>query len=425
LYSQFPVGHGKDIAMTRTGMMILAWLAAAAVVAPSRAAEPDSKKSDAWNLGTPIVTYWAGPAMTEATARQMAEGGFNLVWCQESELDTAHRHGLRAMLQAGVIAPASLDQPAQRGELDALIARVRTHPALYAYFITDEPNASTFASWGRLVAYLRERDPAHLAYINLFPTYATNEQLGNKGDLVTAYREHLRQYVDVVKPALISYDHYQFAVGRDNDQYFLNLSLIQRAAQDAGLPFLNIVQACTWTPSMRIPSPAELRYLVHTTAAYGAQGVSYYVYCHPGHSGGIALPDGTPTPLFQELKSANREFAALAKELQSLRLRGAYHTSMKEPGCTPPPAEAVFRIEAGKPSPHPRGFLLTCFGRQTEPTHACVVNLDYTTNATATLIGPANLESFDATKGTWSPANGRRLELRFRPGEGRLVRLRP
>ena len=405
--------------------MLLLLLAAVAVVAPTRAAESGLKQADTWTLGTPIVTYWAGPAMTEATAKQMAEGGFNLVWCQESELDTAHRHGLRAMLQAGVIAPASLDNPTQREQLDALIARVRTHPALYAYFITDEPNASTFASWGRLVAYLSERDPAHLAYINLFPTYATNEQLGNKGDLVTAYREHLRQYVDVVKPALISYDHYQFAVSRDNDQYFLNLSLIQRAAQEARLPFLNIVQACTWTPSMRIPNPDELRYLVHTTAAYGAQGISYYVYCHPGHSGGIALPDGTPTPLFQELKSANREFVALAKELQSFRLLGAYHTSMKEPGCTPPPVEAAFRIEAAKSSPHPRGFLLTCFGVSAQPTRACVVNLDYTTNATATLIGPKNLETFDPTKGTWSPANGRLVELRLRPGEGKLLRLQP
>jgi hypothetical protein len=405
--------------------MILPLLAAVAVVAPSRAAESGLKKPDAWTLGTPIVTYWAGPAMTDATAKQMAEGGFNLVWCQENELDTAHRHGLRAMLQAGVIAPASLDTPTQREQLDALIARVRTHPALYAYFITDEPNASTFASWGRLIAYLRERDPAHLVYINLFPTYATNEQLGNKGDLVTAYREHLRQYVDVVKPALISYDHYQFAVKRDNDQYFLNLSLIQRAAQEAGLPFLNIVQACTWTPSMRIPNPDELRYLVHTTTAYGAQGISYYVYCHPGHSGGIALPDGTPTPLFQELKSANREFVALAKELQPLPLLGAYHTSMKEPGCSPLPADAAFRLDAVKSTAHARGFLLTCFGRQTRPTHACVVNLDYTTNATATVIAPEKLETFEATSSTWSPAKGRLAELRLRPGEGKLVRLQP
>ena len=139
-----------------------------------------------WHVGKPIITYWAGPPMTDATAQQMAEGGWNLVWCAEKELDVAQRHGLRAQLIHGLLTPASLDNPAQREKLDALIARVRTHPALYNYFVTDEPGAANFAALGRLVAYLRERDPAHLTYINLFPTYASNEQLGTQGDTVTA-----------------------------------------------------------------------------------------------------------------------------------------------------------------------------------------------------------------------------------------------
>jgi hypothetical protein len=51
-----------------------------------------------------------------------------------------------------------------------------------AYFITDEPGAGAFPGLGKLVAYLRERDPAHLAYINLFPTYANEQQLGVSAD---------------------------------------------------------------------------------------------------------------------------------------------------------------------------------------------------------------------------------------------------
>ena len=222
----------------------------------------------------------------------MAEGGFNLVWCgSEKELDVAHRHGLRGQLTDGLLTPAALDDPERREQLDALIARVSKHPALYAYHLIDEPNASQFPALGRLVAYLRDRDPLHLAYINLFPTYATNEQLGTKGDVVTAYREYLGLYVEQVKPSLISYDHYQFRLKGDGDQYFLNLAMIRRAAQEAGVPFLNIVQACTWAPdAMRIPNPNELRYLVYSTLAYGAQGISYYVYAHPNHYGSLVEP---------------------------------------------------------------------------------------------------------------------------------------
>src|SRR5882757_2608805 len=91
-----------------------------------------------WQVGTPIVTYWAGPAMTDKTALQMTEGGWNLVWCGVNELDVASRHGLRAQLQDGLLAPASLENPSQKEQLDALIERGRRHPALYSYFITDE-----------------------------------------------------------------------------------------------------------------------------------------------------------------------------------------------------------------------------------------------------------------------------------------------
>lgn len=378
-----------------------------------------------WKIGKPIVTYWAGPAMTEATARQMVEGGFNLVWCTEKELDVAQRHGLRALLHDGLISPASLDAAEQREKLEALINRVRSHPAMYAYFITDEPSAAAFPSLGKLTAFLRERDPAHLAYINLFPTYANNEQLGTKGDVVTAYAEHLNRFVAEVKPALLSYDHYQFRAQGDGDQYFLNLAMIRRAAQQAKVPFLNIVQACTWTPSMRVPTPDEVRYLVYTTAAYGAQGISYYVYCHPGHTGGIALPDGTPTPLYHALKTLNRQFAAIAGQLQNLDSIGVYHTNFKEQGCEPLPENSAFGIESkAGGSDGDRGFLLGLFGRGNKPSHVVVVNLDYRSKKRATLVGPADMERFDADAERWTPANGRRAELALEPGGGALFRVK-
>ncbi len=413
----------KKILKLLGGLLLLVMQQAArpAVAAEVAAAAP-------WKVNTPIVTYWAGPAMTEAVARQMAEGGWNLVWCGEKDLDVAHRHGLRAQLQDGLLTPGSLDNPAQREKLDALIARVRSHPALYSYFITDEPSAAAFPALGKLVAYLRERDPGRLAYINLFPTYASNEQLGTKGDKVAAYQDHLKQYLQIVKPSLVSYDHYQFAKGGDNPDYFLNLAMVRRAAQEAGVPFLNIVQACTWTPSMRAPGPEEVRYLVYTTLAYGGQGISYYVYCHPGHTGGIALPDGTPTPLYHALKSVNREFVAIAKELQPLRSLAVYHAGMSPPGAERLPQDAPFRFDppvaplAFRPPERVRGLLLGYFGKDDKPTHVVAVNLDYQAEAAVTLIGPGNLEAFDTKSGAWSGAGGARLEIRLPPGGGKLVR---
>jgi hypothetical protein len=378
-----------------------------------------------WQVGTPIATYWAGPSLTDAVAQQMAEGGFNLVWCgSEKELDVAYRHGLRGQLTDGLLTPASLDDPKRREQLDALIARVGKHPALYSYHLIDEPSTSQFSALGKLVAYLRQRDPAHLAYINLFPTYATNQQLGTKGDVVTAYQEYLLHYVEQVKPALVSYDHYQFKLKGDGDQYFLNLAMIRRAAQEAGVPFLNIVQACTWAPdTMRIPKADELRYLVYSTLAYGAQGISYYVYAHPNHHGSLVSLDGTPGPLYHAVKFYNREFVAMARELQPLRSLGVYHTSMREPGCEPPAADVPFRLDSAPSPASPRGFLLGLFGATEKPTHVVVANLDYTAEVKAALAGPGDLDLFDATTAQWTPTKRTSLELTLLPGGGKLVRI--
>ncbi|NLC58498.1 MAG: hypothetical protein GX774_16830 [Armatimonadetes bacterium] len=412
------------------GILPAATLAAGLV--PTTAAAPQD-----WQIGAPIVTYWAGPELTDAVARQMAEGGWNLVWCSEKTLDVAQRHGLRALLQDGLLSVATLRDPEKKAQLDALIARVKDHPALYAYFLGDEPNASAFPALGNLVAYLRARDPAHLAYLNLFPTYASNEQLGNQGDVVTAYQAHLRQYVGIVQPALISYDHYHFTSNGDGDQYFLNLGLIRQAALAAGVPFLNIVQACSWTPSMRVPNGDELRWLTYTSLAYGAQGISHYVYCWPGHTGMIANPDGTPTERYHAAKVHNRDFAAIAAQLQPLRSLGAYHLGNIPEGAQALPADFPFTLDPPVPTvayepPKPiQGFCLGTFGpagragQPGKPTHVVVVNLDYRQGTTTTLVGPGPLDVFDPTTGEWTRASGRRAELRLPPGGGALVRLRP
>lgn len=380
-----------------------------------------------WTLGKPIVTYWAGPPLTDAVAQQLAEGGWNVVWASEEDLDVAARHGLRAQLQHPLLHPESLDDPQRRDRLDALVDRVKNHPALYSYFLRDEPNAKDFPGLGKLVAYLRERDPAHLAYINLFPTYANNAQLGTEGDVVTAYREHLRLYMEIVQPDLVSYDHYQFRANGDGDQYFLNLAMIRETALQAGVPFLNIVQACSWTPSMRVPNGDELRYLVYTSLAYGAQGISYYVYCWPNHVGGMANPDGTPTPLYHAAQVLNRRFEAVAEQLQPLQSLAAYHAGKVPLGAAALPDDSPIQVKAAGANPgtagEGEGWLLGLFGPAADrPTHAVVVNLDYRAARTAEVQGAGVWEIFDPEARTWTEAERDAVRLDFPPGGGLLLR---
>jgi hypothetical protein len=404
-----------------------------------RGAESQGKQTSTWKLGAPIVTYYVGPTLTDAVAEQMAEGGWNLVWCDnEAELDIAQRHGLRAQFPSSWrVFRAMSDDVAQQERFKALIDRISKHPALYQYFVRDEPAATEFPAIGRLVADLRQRDPKHLSYINLFPNWCSDEQLETKtkGDYVALYREYLRQYMNVVKPSLLSWDHYPFATAGDNfSRYFANLADCRQVALGAGVPFMTCAQAASWGPDVRVPNGDEMRLSIYSTLAYGAQGISYYVYRCPDHKGGIALADGTPTPIYHALKTLNLEFVAIATELQPLRSLAVYHTGMAFPGTTALPNDASFRLDPPEPSipfvdmKPIKGIVLGLFGspdKGVEPakaTHVLVVNLDIRADKSTTVVGPENLEVFDATSRTWKPTGTARVTLSLPPGGGKLLR---
>ncbi|HNT35904.1 MAG TPA: hypothetical protein PKH07_13015 [bacterium] len=417
-------------------------LTIALIVSGIWALRAEAQAQSEWKIGMPLVTYWAGPGDTmsldDRTAAQIRAGGWNLGWAlHEEHLDILHRHGLRAMLQIGT---PNVDDPAQVQTLDALIERVKNHPALYSYHLVDEPGAGAFPALGKLVAHLRSKDPAHLAYINLFPTYANEAQLqvsadaaerakvgipqdfagvSTSDDTVLRYREHLRQFVEIVKPDLISYDHYHFLKDSDGKQYFLNLALIRAAALEANKPFLNIIQACD-SPSegWRGPGENEVRWLTYTSLAYGAQGI-----CHFRYDVGLwedRKNPSTPLPLYWAVSRMNREFLAIASELQPLKSIGAYHCGEVPVGGNALPAGSVFGLQTS-----PQNVLLGYFGKSPgRPTHVVVVNLDYTNAISTTLTGPGAMEIFHAMTQTWkSHSEDRHLKLDIEPDGGVLVRL--
>jgi hypothetical protein len=419
----------------------LGCLCASALCEPTQAAS-------GWKQKQFIITYWCPPPATdEALARAAAEG-YNLTWMPADGLDVAARHHLRAMLTSDLLKPEVLDDPVKRAQLNALIERVKKHPALEAYYLTDEPGAGAFPSLGKLVAHLRERDPAHLAYINLYPTYANEQQLevsaeaaerarvsyptnfaGVRTDdkTVLRYREHLRKFVETVKPDLISYDHYHFlkrkSDGRPSDgkQYFLNLALIRMAAQEAGVPFLNIIQAGTGEPSWREPTAEEMRWLVFTTLAYGGRGISYFTYW--GFRGGL-YADGKPSPLVQPVGALNAEIAKFGPALLALESVAVYHTAPLPYGTEAIPAEAPVQV-AG-----PGKFVLGLFGESGRPAAFMIVNRDYEHGAEAVLkvtLPGSRLQELDRKTGQWSKGTalrrGRTVRIQLPPGDGRLFRV--
>lgn len=377
-----------------------------------------------WKQDKFIITFWSPPPFTPEALSKAAQEGFNLTLPDEHRLDAVHRHGMMSMLQSPVLNPGTLESPDNRAQLDALINRVKNHPSMEAYFIADEPGAADFPGLGKLVAYLRERDPNHFAYINLYPVYATSKQLGTSGPPEQAYREYLRRFIDEVKPSLLSYDHYHFFKTGDGNQYFLNLELIRQAALEHGLPFLNVIQASTVGDTWRLVTDNELRWLVYTTVAYGGRGISYFLYWGPVKYGSGGLyQGGVKTPLVDVAAVLNKEVSAQGPVLLALDNLGTFHTGPLPLGTKPVPVSSPVQFVG------PGNFVLGLFGKESNVTTFMVVNRDYKLPATAQLAlkqGVRGIEAFDRTAKQWKPYPApdakKRISVTLDPGDGRLFR---
>ena len=402
--------------------------------------------AERWKQRDFIITFWCPPPATDDALTAVAAEGFNLTSAPAEGLDAVARHHLRAILTSDLLDPKTLEDDAKRAKLEELIQRVKSHPALEGYHITDEPGAGAFPGLGKLVAFIRERDPAHFAYINLFPTYANEEQLGVSAEsaararvgypqnfagvgtsdkTVLRYREHLKKYIEIVQPDLLSYDHYHFlkkADGSptDGQQYFLNLALIRLSALEAHKPFLNIIQANTIEKSWRLPNPNELRWLVFTTMAYGGRGISYFTYWGPKAYNGL-YQDGTRTPLVSDVTVLNQEIANFGPALMKLDSVATYQTAPLPLGSESIPATSPVQI-LGEGE-----FVLGLFSASGQTNAFMIVNRSYSQNAQAVVqvsIPGRKLLELDRKTGKWSkpikiPLN-RSFNIRLAPGNGRL-----
>lgn len=405
-----------------------------------------------WDPGEPVTTYWSGPGcsgknhppLTETWLERLREGGFNTVWATTpEELDLAGKFGMRVIyaLKPDSMRPKfDLDDPEQVAWLTERVNAVKDHPALYIYQHYDEAPATMFPDLARVSEFVESLDPKHPCWHNLLPTYAPNRLLGTEGEPPRAYWEHLVQFCDIYRPKFLTYDHYQFCESGDKSDYLFNLGMMRRMASAEGVPFWNGLQGCQWVVkdrasprAPRVPTPEEMRYLVYSTAAYGAQGLYWYVFCRVNHTGAMCEPDGTVNPdgKFEEVSRINRAFVAIARELRPLKFRGAFLQGRHASGTTPFCAQALLKLSPETPYSELDSEKMEAFDDTTlvsrfdaadgTPSHLMVVNMDYRKDRTLHIDAPAPLERFDDATGVWSPV-GDSFDQPFVRGGGVLLR---
>lgn len=377
------------------------------------------------------IGYWCGPPAAYNTLESWQTiKDCNFTWAMgagyntegnKAMLDYCGQIGLKAM-----VIDSRVDWQMVYGEpwqdvIAQIVQEYGSHPALYGYFLRDEPNYMLFDGLGKISQELQKRDPRHLPYINLFPTYATPEQLGTPN-----FAEHLDKYLSIVKPAVISWDHYTLRVGGDSPDYFENLGLIRDASLRSGAPGWNIIQAMSYDPSIRQPTDAEMRWQVYTSLAYGIKGIMYFVYwsyTDEPQFVGIVDAQGKPARLYPIVQKLNAEMKALGKVLLGLTSTGVYHTGPTPQGATRLGTDSLIALPQEVP-------LVIGFFNQTagDARYAMVVNssysepVDFAASLRPSVTGLTEITPDGLREVPIEVAEGQ-AKLHLEPGEGKLFRL--
>ena len=153
------------------------------------------------------IMPWNTPPNDPAVLKRIKECGFTIAgFVPPSGLDLCEAAGLKAIVSDRRTSDYdwdNVDEPTARKRVESLVAEVGKHPAVFGYNLRDEPPVSYFAGLNKVASAVREFAPGKWPYINLFPDYAENWQLG-----ATNYAEYLERFIQACKPKIVSYDNY-------------------------------------------------------------------------------------------------------------------------------------------------------------------------------------------------------------------------
>lgn len=301
---------------------------------------PDSATFDLPDNFFPILSW----DLPEWSAKPFSNPDHGLVSLDRCGFTTAafvrpqHLAEVKRLGMQCILAPQEFPIPWRKLSDEQIEATVKKmvdesagNPSVMGYFLADEPGLPDFAALAKAVAAVKKLAPHKLAYINLFPDYAT---LGapDLSQLGTAnYTQYLERYVAIVKPQFLSYDNYRVLFTNDLQSagaadYFTNLLEVRRVALEHNLPFWNIVSSNRILPQTPVPSPANLLLQAYTTLAAGAKGLTWYTYYSTGYLNAPIDANGNRTATWSYLRMVNEQIKLLGPILRPLKSTGVYFT---------------------------------------------------------------------------------------------------
>ncbi len=268
-------------------------------------------------------------ARREEHIRDIVACGVDCIVCMDPDyaaLDLFAKYGLGAFVRFvvpewwGGCPAGKMAEINPLARYEAAADAFTDHPAIWGIDVGDEPSALDFSHYSKVVPLVERRFPAHFAYLNLYPNYAsTAENTGEEvvSQLGTAtYQEYVDRYIAAVPTDYISYDFYMYA--DTVDRAFSNLWTVADACRDTGRSLWIVLQVNSHREDT-VMSLNQLRFQAYTALAFGAELISWGCYTKGWWYNNVLDENGEKTAQYDKLAAMNAELHAIGEPYMRYR----------------------------------------------------------------------------------------------------------
>ena len=187
-------------------------------------------------------------------------------------LDICLRYDIKLILNDSRAALGVFNEEAYRKNMAEAYADFGKHPAVYGFYIGDEPNTpEAFQNCTTAYQIQHETAPNLVPMLNFLPWWKTG--------IMNHEKHYFEDFISKSGVDFICYDHYRQMNPEEGgtESYFTNLRFFSDHARAAGVPF--------WTTLLsvghfryRCPTQDDFRWQLSTAVASGCKGVFWYLF---------------------------------------------------------------------------------------------------------------------------------------------------
>jgi len=260
---------------------------------------------------------------------------------QRKILDLAEDRGMQVAVK----------DPRIYNDVKAVVEDFKDHPALWGYYLVDEPGRKEFKKYGRIYREFMKHDPEHTPFINMLP-----------GPRDSPYRRFLREWIDAVGSENLHYlvfDNYPFASTKFDDLYYgrgrshghipdycNDLETVRKLGLEHNIKTGLYLQSVGIKGYLRRPDTNDLRWNVYTALAYGVKSIQWFTWWTPSpgkFTDAIIDRKGNKTDIYEAVKQLNAQIQTLGPALMKLDAVNVYHSGVIPENLPEVPEDFFFK----------------------------------------------------------------------------------